>query len=231
MPELPLVKICGLRRREDVLAADALGADYVGVVVTAGFKRSVDPAAAAGMVAGVRAIPVAVMVDEEAAQAAGLGRGLGAGVLQLHGEESVGTVRALADMGSWRLWKSVRATAPDDVRRAVDLYGPWVHGILVEGRLQGVIGGGGARLDPDAFQELRNLVPVTHQLILAGGLTADNVGAAVARWRPSVVDVSSGVELEHGQKDRALVRRFIQAARGSVGPDAPDPSDDPGVSR
>lgn len=225
------MKICGLRRREDVLAADALGAAYVGVVVTAGFKRSVEPDSASDILAGVRAIPVAVMVDEGLRDADRLGHRLGADVLQLHGEEPVDMVRALAGMGPWRLWKSVRAVDLDDVRRAVDVYGPWVHGILVEGRLEGVVGGGGAKLDPGAFQELRDVVPATHQLILAGGLTAENVGAAVARWRPDVVDVSSGVEVERDRKDHELVRRFIQAARGSMTPDVPDPSDDRGVSR
>ncbi|HKJ01601.1 MAG TPA: hypothetical protein VJ997_04075, partial [Longimicrobiales bacterium] len=89
MPERPAVKICGLRRREDVRAADDLGAAYLGVVVTAGFGRSVEPAAAAALLAGVRAVPVAVMVDEAPAAAAALGNGLGAGVLQLHGREPV----------------------------------------------------------------------------------------------------------------------------------------------
>lgn len=231
MSEGPRVKICGLRRREDVLAADDLGATYLGVIATTGFGRSVDPAAAAALVAGVRAIPVAVTVDEAPRAAAAFGHALGAGVLQLHGHEPVDVVRELGLLGSWRLWKSVRAATLDDVRRAVDLYGSWVHGILVEGRLEGVVGGGGAALDPARFQATRCAVPSSHQFILAGGLTADTVAVAVARWEPDVVDVSSGVEVEHGRKDRDLVRRFIQAVRGGESPDAPDPSDHRGASR
>jgi phosphoribosylanthranilate isomerase len=224
------VKICGLRRREDVLAADELGAAYVGVVVTRGFGRSVDPASASALVAGVRAIPVAVMVDEHPIAAAALGHGLGAGVLQLHGRETVDAVRELRELGPWRVWKSVRAATPDDVRRTVDLYGAWVHGILVEGWMDGAVGGAGAALDPEQFQDLRDLVPVTHRFILAGGLTADTVAGAMARWEPDVVDVSSGVEVEPGRKNRDLLRRFMKAVRGEENPDAPDPPDHSGVS-
>ena len=225
------MKICGLQRREDVLAADALGVEYLGVVVTAGFGRSVTPAAATALVAGVRATPVAVMVDETPDAAAALGAGVGAGVLQLHGEESPEAVRALAAMGSWHLWKSVRAGSLDDVRRAVDRYGPWVHGILVEGRRHGVVGGGGAVLDPEAFAALRTALPSPLRFILAGGLKADTVAASVARWEPDVVDVSSGVETERGRKDHDLVRRFVHAARRTQAAAANDPSEDLGVSR
>ena len=230
MHDRPGVKICGLRRREDVLAADDLGAAYVGVVVTQGFGRSVDPALASALVAGVRATPVAVMVDENPTAAAALGHGLGAGVLQLHGREPVDSVRELRELGPWRVWKSVRAATPDDVRRTVDLYGPWVHGILVEGWMEGVVGGAGAALDPEGFKDLRGIVPATHRFILAGGLTADTVAKAMARWEPDVVDVSSGVEVEPGRKNRDLIRRFIQAVRGDEIPDAPDPSDHRGAS-
>jgi phosphoribosylanthranilate isomerase len=224
------VKICGLRRHEDALAADESGAAYLGVVLSPGFGRSVDPDAAAALLAGVGATPVAVLVDEPPQAAAALGLRVGAGVLQLHGREAVDAVRELGRLGSWRLWKSVRAATLDDVRRTVDAYGPWVHGILVEGRVEGVVGGGGAALDPATFGGLRDAVPPSHQLILAGGLTADTVAAAVARWEPDVVDVSSGVEVDYGRKDNDLVRRFILATRGGAVPRIPEPPDDRGAS-
>jgi phosphoribosylanthranilate isomerase len=90
------VKICGLRRREDVLAADSFGADYLGVVLTAGFARSVDPGLATEILEGVAAIRVAVLVDESVAAAEARGKAIGAGVLQL-------------------VWMAFRARVPDDL--------------------------------------------------------------------------------------------------------------------
>lgn len=214
----PRVKICGLRRREDVLAANAAGADYLGVILSAGFRRSVDMAAARALVAGVRAHPVAVLVDEPVQGAVDRADALGAEVIQLHGTESPEVVRALARMGRWTLWKSVRVRDVGDVDAAVDRYGAWVRGFLLEGWKDGVVGGGGAVLDPERFGDLRRRVPEEHRVILAGGLDPDNVGDAMARFGPDVVDVSSGVETEPGRKNHDLVRFFIQRARATPSP-------------
>jgi phosphoribosylanthranilate isomerase len=221
------VKICGLRRREDVLVADAAGADYLGVVLSAGFLRSVDPAAAAELVEDTRAARVAVLVDESARGAADRAEAVAAAVLQLHGAEPVELVRELAAVGRWTLWKSVRVRGPGDVTRAVDAYGPWVDGLLLEGWRDGVVGGGGALLDPAVVGGGRPWFPAGLDLILAGGLGPDSVSAAVARFSPDVVDVSSGVEEAPGTKSPDLVRLFIQRARAATsrpGAIHPDPS-------
>jgi phosphoribosylanthranilate isomerase len=208
------VKICGLRRREDVLAADAFGADYVGVVLTARFARSVDPGLAAAILEGVAAVRVAVLVDETVASAEARGRAINAGILQLHGSEPPTVVEELTFRG-WTIWKSVRARAPDDLLRAVDLYGALVEGILVEGWKEGIAGGAGAALDLEQFRAVRGDVPLGLEVILAGGLRPETVTDAVARFSPDVVDVSSGVEVEHGRKNRALLHSFIERARGA----------------
>lgn len=214
------VKICGLRRREDVLAADEAGADYVGVVLTRGFARTVEAADARALVEGVRAVPVAVLVDEPLADAVARAEALGAGVLQLHGAEPVDVVRALSDMGRWTLWKSVRVRAAEDVDRAVEAYGDRVDGLLLEGWKQGVVGGGGARLAPEALggppAGIRERVPERLDVVLAGGLHPDNVADAVARFAPDVVDVSSGVEDEPGRKSHDLIRLFVRRARDAA---------------
>ncbi len=226
MPSRIEVKICGLTRRQDAEAAAALGAGYLGVVLTPGFARSVSTREAGPLLAGLSVTPVAVLVDEAPARAEALARTLGAGVIQLHGSEAPEAVAELARRGPWRLWKSVRARDPDDVREAAERYGPWVHGILVEGAREGVLGGGGARLDPASFPDLRSLVPAPLRLILAGGLRAETVAAAVDHFAPDVVDVSSGVEVEPGRKGPELVGRFIQEALRArpqaAGPGTPD---------
>ena len=216
-PDRPAVKICGLRRREDVLLADALGADYLGVVLSPGFHRSVDPSEAPDLLAGVAAVRVAVLVDQGVTESAARGERMGAGVLQLHGAEPPEVVRELAS-GPWEVWKAVRARSPEDVERAADLYGPWVRGILVEGYREGVAGGGGAALPTDPAWDVRRGIPAHARFILAGGLTPATLAGAMARWSPDVVDVSSGVEVERGRKDPGLLRSFFHAARGGVPP-------------
>lgn len=212
MVEGPRVKICGLMRREDVLVADAAGAAYVGVVMSEGFGRSVEPTRAAGLVAGTRAARVAVLVDETPDSAERAARTLDADVLQLHGTEGPDVLEELRDRGPWTLWKAVRARSLDDVQRTVERYASVADGVLVEGWKDGSLGGGGARLglDPDA---VRRLIPDSLDFVLAGGLDAETVAEAVRRFRPDVVDVSSGVERELGAKDSEAVRAFAMAAR------------------
>ncbi len=227
MAERVRVKICGLTRREDALAADAAGADLVGVVVSRGFGRSVPPDRAGSIVQDLSAVPVAVLVDESAERAAALGEALGAGVLQLHGHEPPGMVEQLAGLGPWKLWKCVRVRGAGDVMQALEIYAELVDGILLEGHRDGVIGGSGVRIDLEAIREVRARIPARLEIVLAGGLTPGNVADAVARFAPDVVDVSSGVERSPGEKDPDLIRRFIEEARRRHDPlrrpSAPDP--------
>jgi len=210
--ELPRVKICGLTRREDAVMADGAGADYLGVVLSAGFGRSVDPARAGAVVEGTRARKVAVLVDESADSAEEAAIALGAGVLQLHGSEEPELLEELRERGPWKLWKAVRARSLEDVERTVELYARVADGILVEGWKEGALGVGGARLALDP-ESVRDLVPPALEFVLAGGLDAKTVASAARRFQPDVVDVSSGVERTLGVKDPKLVQAFVKAAR------------------
>jgi phosphoribosylanthranilate isomerase len=214
-----LVKICGLLHRDDARRADVLGADYLGTVLSEGFRRSVTTDEARAVLEGTGATRVAVLVDESPERAAQLAHSVDAGVIQLHGRESPASVRTLCGLGEWTVWKAVRAGSLRDLREAVEGFGDIVDGFLVEGRLDGVVGGGGARLtlDPDA---VRRTIPEGRTFILAGGITPDTVQDAVARFGPHVVDVSSGVEVTPGRKDHARLEAFILAARtrGVAGP-------------
>jgi len=198
--------------------ADALGADFLGVVLAPGFGRSVAVASAEALVRGVRAMPVAVLVDQELGEAASAAEALGAGVVQLHGDESPGFASSLRDSGPWRVWKAVRVKRASEVPDALTRYEGAVDGLLVEGWRRGVVGGGGGRADLAALETVCADWPSGLDLVLAGGLTPTNVAEGVARVHPSVVDVSSGVEEAHGRKSRDLVRRFIEAARSGLRP-------------
>jgi phosphoribosylanthranilate isomerase len=222
------VKICGVTRREDALAVDRAGADYLGVILSAGFSRSVAPEAASAIVEGVRPITVAVLVEEEPRVAEAAARWIGAGVIQLHGEEPPSVLADIRTRGSWKLWKAVRARQLDDLERAVERYADVADGILVEGWKEGVVGGGSARLDLDP-ERVRALIPEHLDFILAGGLDPDTVGEAVAAFRPEVVDVSSGVERVKRKKDHELVERFVESARGAAAAAAAGGSSSGGV--
>jgi phosphoribosylanthranilate isomerase len=206
---------------EDARRADALGADYLGSVLSKGFRRSMPVSEARAVLRGTTARRVAVVVDEAPERTAELAGSIDAGVIQLHGQESPDAVRTLRDMGDWTVWKAVRAGTLDHLRDAVDRFADVVDGFLVEGRIQGVVGGGGARLmlDPDA---VRRAVPLGRTLVLAGGITAESVQDAVARFRPDVVDVSSGIERVLGRKDHDRLEAFIRGARAGGSPGRSD---------
>jgi phosphoribosylanthranilate isomerase len=206
------VKICGLTRREDALVADAAGADYLGVILSAGFGRTVALRDAGALAQGTRAAKVAVLVGETPERAAAAAHALGADVIQLHGSESPEVLEALRARGPWKLWKAVRAKTLADIEQAIERYAHSANGILVEGWKEGSLGVGGARvtLDPAA---VRALLPTDLDFVLAGGLTPDSVGEGVRAFHPDVVDVSSGVERALGVKDHDRVRGFIESAR------------------
>lgn len=193
--------------------AERAGADYLGFVLTAGFGRSVAEGEADVVIQGTSRPRVAVLVDETPETAAHLARSIEATVVQLHGSESPEAVVAVRDRGDWRIWKAVRARSVEDVERAVLDYGALVDALLVEGYREGVVGGGGVSLEVEPAR-LRQVVPEGLELVLAGGLTPVTVREAVRRFRPDVVDVSSGVEREPGRKDESMVTRFVRAAKG-----------------
>jgi len=201
------VKICGITRLEDALAAVRLGADALGFNFWPGSRRFVAPAAARAI---IRALPplvttVGVFVDpshEEAAAAAGVS---GVQVLQLHGDEPATLCRSF----QLPVVKGLRVAGPASLQ-ALDAY-QGVAGFLLDAAGPGY-GGSGLTFD----WSLARAVAVRATVLLAGGLTPANVGEAVRAVRPYAVDVASGVESSPGVKDHALMARFIAAARAAA---------------
>ena len=208
----PLVKICGLTRNVDARFADEAGVDYLGLIMTEGFGRSVTKDVAATVVQGVLALKVAVTVNESVKRNAELADAIGASIIQLHGNESAAIARSLKSAGDWSIWKAVRAKTSEDVQRVVEDFGELVDGILVEGYSDGAIGGSGLtlELDPESLTVAKRSAL---SVVLAGGLTPTSVAGAVARYSPDVVDVSSGVEVKRNVKDPHKVEAFIQRVR------------------
>lgn len=214
------VKICGVTRREDAAVAAREGAAFVGAVVAPGSPRRIDAGTAAGLLPDPRAedgpelVLVAVDTDpralaEDAAAAA-------AGVLQLHGDETPGTVARLRDAGPWEVWKAVAVRSATDVRDAARRYGEVADGLLLDTPDPRRAGGTGRRFAWEEAAEALEEVPSELRLIVAGGLTPGNVAAAVARFDPDVVDVSTGVEARPGVKDPEKIAAFVAAVRESI---------------
>lgn len=208
----PAVKICGICDPADAAMAVAAGATHVGVIRVAGSLRArPEPVARSICAAAEGARTVGVYVDASVAIMQREARALGLDVVQLHGRETPGRIRLLRDEGL-EVWKVVKPERADDLVEAVGRYRD-ADLVLVEGRSDRGYGGVGARFPWDDVVPALGLLPPGTRLGVGGGLDPDNVAEAVRRFRPTLVDVSSGVESEPCRKDPELVRTFIAAAR------------------
>ncbi|MDZ3825822.1 phosphoribosylanthranilate isomerase [Pseudomonas monsensis] len=198
-------KICGITRIEDALAAVEAGADAIGFVFYAKSPRAVSVQQARAI---IRAMPpfvttVGLFVNASRCELGEILDAVPLDLLQFHGDESAEACE------EWRrpYIKALRVKAGDDIAAAVAAY-PGASGVLLDTYVEGVPGGTGEAFD-------WSLIPpdLSKPLILAGGLTPENVADAVARVRPYAVDVSGGVEASKGIKDHAKIRAFIAAAR------------------
>ena len=208
------VKICGITTPEDALVAQELGADYLGMILSQGFSRSIlpDEAVDIGLVAETPL--VSVLVDESLDEAQRIAELSGASVIQLHGEENVEYVEELRRRGMWAIWKAVRVRDPEDVTRAVEGLGTSVDGLLLDGWHPDRPGGSGVSFSWEGVRVMRDQIPSALKVIVAGGLTPGNVADVVRVLRPDVVDVVSGVELNIRRKDPELIGAFVRNARG-----------------
>jgi len=203
------IKICGITRARDALAAAELGADAIGLVFYPRSPRAVNAATALQILAEVPPFlsVVALFVDEPASAVDRILSQVPVDTLQFHGDESPGFCNRFG-----RPWlKALRVREGVDVAAAVRDYAA-ARAILLDSWQEGVPGGTGRTFD-------WNLAPTAlpRPVVLAGGLDDGNVGEAVRRVRPAAVDVSGGVESAPGVKDREKIRRFIAAVRAADG--------------
>ena len=196
------VKICGITRLEDALLAASFGADALGFNLWPGSKRHVDPDAARAIVDRLPPFvtPVGVFVDQPPTTVLALAAQAGVQVVQLHGDESWEDVNGYPIPAV----KAVRLAGPESLR---DLHRYRVRGLLLDAPSQG-FGGSGTTCDWGLARQVAERFPV----VLAGGLTPENVGEAIRAVRPWAVDVASGVESAPGVKDPDKLRQFIESA-------------------
>ena len=204
------MKICGVTNRDDANAAVDAGADLLGFNTWSGTKRFLDLEKNAAWLSNLPAavVKVALLVNATLAEARGVAALPFIDALQLHGDEDAETCAAVAALGK-PIIKAIRARDAASFASARTFSTP--H-ILLDAHVPGAFGGTGARVDVELVSVFQREHPQL-TLWLAGGLTAENVAEAVAAVRPSVVDVSSGIEVEPGKKDFAKMRAFVKAAR------------------
>ena len=216
------VKICGLVRRPDAELVAASGADYGGVILAPGGKRSISAGAAAELFADLPLRRVGVFVDAATETLLREAEIAGLHVLQLHGVETPGVAAELRKEGRWEVWKAVRPRTAEEFVRSLDEYTGAVDGILLDGWSPVAPGGTGARFPWEAVAEHRERIPAELRLVVAGGLGPANVAAAIELLRPDVVDVSSGVETAPGVKDPGAIPAFVSAVRAAAMDTLPD---------
>ena len=203
------IKICGITRLEDGLIAAAAGADALGFVFYPPSPRYVGVEQAAEIIVSLPPFvtSTALFVDQSADEVTRIIGLTGVDLLQFHGDESPEFCTSFGP--PWI--KALRMKPGLDLVYEIERYRS-ARGILLDAYRPGIPGGTG-----EAFDWEQIPAALASQIILAGGLTVENVGRAVQQVRPWAVDVSGGVEAAKGIKDPERVRGFIAAVKAADG--------------
>jgi phosphoribosylanthranilate isomerase len=204
-------KICGLTRPEDTALAVALGAARLGVVF-AGGPRQLSVSQAQRIVAAAGAVPViGVFGDQPMVEILTTVREAGLRGVQLHLGGSA-TAAAQAKAAGLEVWRVAQLPIGADPAPLIAAVREGADAVLIEPRHPDGRGGHGVALPRAQAIAARAALPGT-RLVLAGGLTPESVGAAIAVVSPDIVDVSSGVEAAPGIKDPDRLARFLEIVR------------------
>lgn len=205
-PSRTRIKICGIRTTEASLASAAAGADAIGFVFHPSSQRFIEPEDAFEIMAGLPPFvtTVGLFVNATVEVFSAMEERCPTTLSQLHGDEPVEVVEACGP-GVIKAVRFDAATIERELVRWSDV--AEVDAILVDGSA----GGAGQTFDWSALAGVKHAC--RKPLILAGGLTPENVGEAIRAVRPYAVDVSSGVESSPGVKDAGLIQAFCAAVR------------------
>lgn len=195
------IKICGLTRPEDAVAAVQAGADAVGLVFYPPSPRAVDIETAASVVAAVPAFVTvtALFVNPTVDEVQKVLDSVRIDLLQFHGDEEDDFCRQFRHP----YIKAIRVRQASDVVASCMRF-PGALAVLLDSYKPGIPGGTGETFDWSLVPQAQ-----TKPIILAGGLTAENVAAAITQVRPFAVDVSGGVEAAKGIKDHGKITAFV----------------------
>lgn len=198
------IKVCGITDIEDAADAVAAGVDALGFIFVGKSPRNIDPEKVREI---IRILPpfvdaVGVFVDEDDVVVNELVQYCGLTVVQLHGKESPHYCKKI----SCRVVKSFGVRSETELSD-FEPYFDAVDGFLLDTFHEEIAGGTGNTFDWSVMEK----IPLPKPVILAGGLTPENIGEAIDRVRPFAVDVNSGVEKEPGKKDIVKIKRLFQA--------------------
>jgi phosphoribosylanthranilate isomerase len=205
---LPKIKICGITNQEDAEAAVHEGADALGFVLYSHSPRYVEPAVAKRIIGRLPpfVLPVGVFVNQDLDTVRHLFDDCGFALAQLHGDESPGFCESL----NRPVLRAIRLRDRSSFLALAEFKGrAGVRGFVVDAFSNTAYGGTGHTTDWSLAGEVAKAAPI----LLAGGLTPENVQEAIRRVQPYGVDVSSGVEESPGRKDPDKIRAFIRSVR------------------
>lgn len=204
---LAKIKFCGIMQPGDATVAAEAGASYLGVVF-AGGPRAVTAVGAREVVRAAGRVPVlGVFAAQSPDEILRISQKAELSGAQLHGPYSRADAARLRAQGL-EVWRVVRIAGRSDLDMLEEA-GLDSDTVLVEPRVPHALGGAGVSLDLELGCQARSRL--AGSMALAGGLTPDNVGRALAQVRPDIVDVSSGVEVQPGIKDPKTIARFVEA--------------------
>ena len=199
------VKICGITNVEDALLACELGADAIGLNFYSESPRCISPFMASKIIRNLTPFvaPVGIFVNWDASPITTLAKALGLSAVQLHGDEAPKLVGEIAKkVPVIKALHVAKGSVPPPFAkyRAATAF-------LLDAPHSGQYGGTGKTADWGAA----HIGAKSHRILLAGGLTPENVAEAILAVRPYAVDVTSGVESKPGKKDPAKLRAFFEA--------------------
>lgn len=196
-----MIKLCGVRRYEDIEYMNEVLPDYIGMILAEGFRRTVDIDTAEKLAAGLdgRIKKVGVFVDTPPEKVRECARRIGLDVMQLHGSEDISYIAEVKTLGI-PLWKSVKVRCSEDIYEAEKL---GCDGLLLDSFVPGQIGGTGISSDWSVIRETK----INPPYFLAGGINEDNLAEAL-EISPNI-DISSSIETD-GVKDIDKIRRIMK---------------------
>ena len=202
------IKICGITNLEDAKAAIDFGADALGFVFFSESPRAISPQKAASIIAKLPSFTatVGVFVDKPMDEIQKIINETGIGVIQLHGDEPPESCRIFR-----RVIKGIRVKSLESLE-PLRSYQNLVSAFLLDTYAAHMPGGTGQVFNWDIAVEAKNF----GRIILAGGLTPENISDAIRLVTPYAVDVSSGIELVRGIKDHQKMRLFIERAKSAA---------------
>lgn len=196
------LKICGLRRYEDIEYVNEFSPDYAGFILSKPFWRSINIDTLAKLTERLsrKITPVGVFVNEKIDYIIPFSKYLP--VIQLHGDENNEYIKALRTKTDCEIWKAVRPQTTDEINKACSLD---ADKLLIDSFSKDSVGGTGKVGNWDIIKQAK----ITKPFFLAGGISSDNVTDAINTVNPFGVDVSSSVETDK-KKDREKIKNIVE---------------------